>query len=111
LSASTLVIWVVIGATSALAFASRAVCIVWPESVRRLPGALVRMLESIGPAALAALVMPALLPGGSVTMAAWPDAVGLAVAAAAALRWRRSALTIGAGIAVICLLQYGLGQG
>lgn len=71
---------------------------------RRIPDGVLRTLEYVGPATLAALVVSLLTSeGGGV---GWPEAAGLAAAVAVALKVRNLVLVLAAGMAAYWLVGW-----
>lgn len=83
-------------------FASRAVFIV-ALARRTVPPRVVRALDQVGPATLAALIA-ALLVGDGSGGPGLPELGGLAVAALVGLRWRNLMLILAAGMASYWIL-------
>lgn len=84
-------------------YASRAVFIVGLAK-RSIPPSVVRALEQVGPATLAALIVAMMTSDGQV-QAGLPEAGGLAAAALVALRWRNLITILVAGMAAYWLLR------
>lgn len=66
---------------------------------RTIPPRVVRTLEYVGPATLAALIVAMMAPDGRVE-AGWPEVGGLAAAALVGLRWRNLILILVVGMGV-----------
>lgn len=84
-------------------FVSRAVFIVGLAN-RTIPPAVLRMLEYVGPATLAALIVAMMTADGRV-QAGWPEVVGLASAAAVGLRTRNLTVILLVGMTAYWLVR------
>ncbi len=78
--------------------ASRSVFIVGLAN-RQIPAPVLRTLEYVGPATLAALIASMLTAEGGGSAIGWPEVAGLAAAVAVALRLRNLTLVLVAGMA------------
>jgi branched-subunit amino acid transport protein len=98
-------VWVAIGLAGAGTFAMRAVFLVAAHRLAEVPPGVQRVLRQIPPAALAALVVPALLrPEGELDL--WqPQLLAGAVAAVVGWRTRSATLTLVVGMALLIGLQ------
>jgi branched-subunit amino acid transport protein len=98
-------IWVAIVASGAGTFAMRASFLAFAHRMATVPPAVTRILRQIPPAALAAIVAPALLrPEGHVDLLQPTLLAGLA-AAGVAWRTRNMGITVVVGIALLAALQ------
>jgi branched-subunit amino acid transport protein len=98
-------VWVAIVLAGIGTFAMRASFLVFAHRLADVPPGVQRLLRQIPPAALAAIVVPALLrPEG--TFDVWqPRLLAGLVAAAVAWRTRNIALTLVTGIGLVMLLE------
>jgi len=98
-------IWVAIVLSGVGTYAMRASFLVFAHRLADVPPGVQRLLRQIPPAALAAIVVPALLrPEGTVDLTHPRFAAGL-LAAAVAWRTKNIAATLAVGIAVVMLLD------
>jgi len=98
-------VWVAILLSGAGTFAMRASFLAAADRLTTVPPALQRLLRQIPPAALAAIVIPALLrPDGAIDPLHPRFAAGL-VAAVVAWRTRNVALTLLVGMGVLVALE------
>ncbi|MEJ7845810.1 MAG: AzlD domain-containing protein [Acidimicrobiales bacterium] len=98
-------VWTAIVLSGIGTFAMRASFLVAADRVARVPPKVQRLLRQIPPAALAALVVPALVrPEGAVDLLHPRFAAG-AVAALVAWRTRSAALTLVVGMAALVALE------
>jgi branched-subunit amino acid transport protein len=98
-------VWAVILVAGAGTFAMRASFLVAAHRLAHVPPGMARILRQIPPAALAAIVLPALVrPGGHLDLAQ-PRLLAGALAALVAWRTRNVGITLVAGIAVLMALQ------
>jgi len=98
-------VWTAIVLSGIGTFAMRASFLVAADRVARVPPKVQRLLRQIPPAALAALVVPALVrPDGAVDLLHPRFAAG-AVAALVAWRTRSAALTLVVGMAALVALE------
>lgn len=98
-------VWTAIVLSGFGTFAMRASFLVAAERVARVPPKVQRLLRQIPPAALAALVVPALVrPDGAVDLLHPRFAAG-AVAALVAWRTRSAALTLVVGMGALVALE------
>lgn len=96
--------WAVIGAGIGT-YAMRASFLAFAHRLADVPPAVQRLLRQIPPAALAAIVLPALLrPEGHVDLFHSRFAAGV-VAAVVAWRTRNVALTLGVGMGLVMVLD------
>lgn len=104
--------WIVIGISGVLTFALRAVFILWADSPDDDSGttALPAWLQVIAPAALGALVLPALIRPEGDWAPFGAEAVAGLVAALVAWWTRSTAWTIILGFACLLLIQTTLGR-
>jgi branched-subunit amino acid transport protein len=98
-------VWIVIVATGAGSLVLRAGFIIRPSWARILPEDVRKMLRMVPPAALAALVVPAVVKPEAGHEVAPPDLFAMLIAFVVAWRWRNAALTIVAGLVSIIVLQ------
>lgn len=98
-------VWVAIVLTGIGTFAMRASFLAVADRLADVPPSIQRLLRQIPPAALAAIVLPALLrPEGTVDVTHPRLAAGL-LAALVAWRTRNVALTLTVGMGVVMLLD------
>ncbi len=98
-------IWVAIVLSGIGTYAMRASFLVFAHRLADVPPSVQRLLRQIPPAALAAIVLPALLrPEGELDLAHPRFAAGI-LAAVVAWRTRNIALTLGVGMGVVMLLD------
>ena len=98
-------VWVAIVLTGIGTFAMRASFLAVADRLADVPPSIQRLLRQIPPAALAAIVLPALLrPEGTVDLTHPRLAAGL-LAAVIAWRTKNVALTLTVGIATVMLLD------
>lgn len=98
-------VWIAIGLAGAGTYAMRASFMAAAHRLARVPPRLDRVLRQIPPAALAAIVLPALVrPEGHLDLLQARLAAGI-VAALVAWRTRNVALTLAVGMAVLVALQ------
>lgn len=98
-------VWVAIVASGVGTFAMRASFLVAAHRLASVPAWVQRLLRQIPPAALAAIVLPALLrPDGEVDLLHPRLAAGV-VAAVVAWRTRNTALTLVVGMGVLVLVD------
>lgn len=98
-------VWAAIAVSAVGTFAMRASFLAAAHRMATLPPPVRRVLRQIPPAALAALVVPAVLaPSGTVDLVQPYLPAGL-LAAAVAWRTRNVALTLVVGMAALVLLQ------
>lgn len=98
-------IWATILLAGAGTFAMRASFLLAARRLATVPPGVDRILRQIPPAALAAIVVPALLrPGGELGIVQARLAAGL-VAAVVAWKTRSSAITLVVGIGLLSLLE------
>jgi branched-subunit amino acid transport protein len=98
-------VWVAIVVAGVGTYAMRVSFLVFAHRLADVPPAVQRLLRQIPPAALAAIVVPALLrPEGNLDVWHARFLAGL-VAAAAAWRTRNIALTLVVGIGLVMLLE------
>ena len=96
--------WAVLGAGVGT-YAMRASFLAFAHKLADVPPAVQRLLRQIPPAALAAIVVPALLrPEGELDLAHPRFAAGI-VAAVVAWKTRNIALTLGVGMGLVMLLD------
>lgn len=99
-------IWPVIVISGAGTYVMRASFLAVAHRMATVPPAVTRILRQIPPAALAAIVMPALVrPGGQLDLFQ-PRLVAGVLAALVAWRTRNVGLTLVAGMAVLVGLQH-----
>ncbi|HSL59672.1 MAG TPA: AzlD domain-containing protein [Acidimicrobiales bacterium] len=98
-------VWAAIAAAGVGTFALRASFLVTAHRLATLPPWVHRILRQIPPAALAALVVPALLRPDGVLDPVGPRAVAGLVAALVAWRSRNVALTLVVGMAAVVVLE------
>jgi branched-subunit amino acid transport protein len=98
-------IWVAIILSGIGTYAMRASFLVFAHRLADVPPSVQRLLRQIPPAALAAIVVPALLrPEGSLDL--WqPRFLAGVVAALVAWKTRNIALTLGVGIGLVMLID------
>lgn len=98
-------VWTAIVLSGAGTYAMRASFLAFAHRMATVPPALARVLRQIPPAALAAIIAPALLrPEGGMDL--WqPTLLAGLVAAAVAWKTRNVALTVVVGIALLAGLQ------
>ena len=98
-------IWVAIILSGIGTYAMRASFLVFAHRLADVPPSVQRLLRQIPPAALAAIVVPALLrPEGSLDL--WqPRFLAGVVAAIVAWKTRNIALTLGVGIGLVMLIE------
>ena len=98
-------IWVAIILSGIGTYAMRASFLVFAHRLADVPPSVQRLLRQIPPAALAAIVVPALLrPEGSLDL--WqPRFLAGVVAAIVAWKTRNIALTLGVGIGLVMLID------
>ena len=98
-------IWVAIILSGIGTYAMRASFLVFAHRLADVPPSVQRLLRQIPPAALAAIVVPALLrPEGSLDL--WqPRFLAGVVAALVAWKTRNIALTLGVGIGLVMLIE------
>lgn len=98
-------VWATIVVGGLATFAMRASFIAFAHRLATVPPGVHRVLRQIPPAALAALVLPALLrPEGTLDLVQ-PRLLAGAVAAAVAWRFRSVALTLVVGMAVLLSVE------
>lgn len=98
-------VWATVLLAGAATFAMRASFLVAARHLIDVPPTVTRVLRQIPPAALAALVVPALLrPGGELGLLQGRLAAGL-VAAVVAWKTRSAALTLVVGIALLGAIE------
>ena len=96
--------WAVLGA-GAGTYAMRASFLAFAHKLADVPPAVQRLLRQIPPAALAAIVLPALLRPEDELDLTHPRLLAGIVAAAVAWRTRNIALTLAAGMGLVMLLD------
>lgn len=98
-------VWVTILLAGAGTFAMRASFLAAASRLGSLPPPALRVLRQIPPAALAALVFPAIVrPGGELDLLA-PQLPAALLAALVAWRTRNTALTLVVGLGVLMLFE------
>ena len=98
-------VWTAIVLSGAGTFAMRASFLAAAHRLARVPPALARVLCQIPPAALAAIIAPALVrPEGRLDLAQ-PRLLAGALAAAVAWRTRNVGLTLAVGMAVVIVAE------
>jgi len=97
--------WIAIGAAGIGTFAMRASFLAFADRLADVPPTVQRLLRQIPPAALAAIVLPALLrPEGTFDLTQ-PRLVAGVVAALVAWRTRNIALTLVVGIGIVMVID------
>ena len=97
--------WIAIVLAGIGTFAMRASFLAFADRLADVPPAVQRLLRQIPPAALAAIVLPALLrPEGTVDLTQ-PRLVAGIIAALVAWRTRNIALTLAVGIGLVMLIE------
>lgn len=98
-------VWLAVVASGIGTYAMRASFLVFAHRLAVLPPAATRILRQIPPAALAAIVLPALVrPDGNFNLVQ-PRLLAGALAALVAWRTRNVGLTLAAGMAILIGLQ------
>ena len=98
-------VWLVIVITGAGTYAMRASFLAFAQRLAHVPPGMARLLRQIPPAALAALVLPALVrPEGELDLLQ-PRMLAGTLASLVAWRTRNVALTLVAGMALLFALQ------
>lgn len=95
--------WIAVAAVGVGTYASRAVFIL-ALARRRIPASVIRGLEQVGPATLAALIVAMLITDGEV-QAGVPEIGGLAAGAVVGLRWKNLIVMLIAGMGAFWLLR------
>lgn len=98
-------VWTAIVLSGAGTFAMRASFLVAADRLARVPPRVQRLLRQIPPAALAALVVPALVRADGSFDLLHPRFAAGAVAAAVAWRTRSAALTLLVGMAALIAIE------
>lgn len=98
-------VWLAIAVSGAGTYAMRASFLAVAHRFASIPPGTARVVRQIPPAALAAIILPALVrPHGSLDLTQPRLAAG-AVAALVAWRTRNAGLTLAAGMAVVIVLE------
>ena len=98
-------VWVTILVAGAGTFAMRASFLAFAHRFTEIPPGVERVLRQIPPAALAALVVPALLrPGGELDLFQ-PRLLAGILAGLVAWRTRNAGLTLAAGMTILVILE------
>lgn len=97
--------WVAVGLAGIGTFAMRASFLVFAHRLADVPPGVQRLLRQIPPAALAAIVVPALVrPEGAIDLLQ-PRLLAGVVAGVVAWRTRNIALTLAVGIGLVMLIE------